>query len=74
MVIRVKVQYYDMSSYFVELNYNKYVWCCRFYKRHGGDELETMTKLKYYFAHIVNGVSWSLSNVLLFDSEFCFIL
>lgn len=32
--------------------------CFRFYKRHRGDEQETMTKLKYYFAHIVNGVSF----------------
>lgn len=35
----------------------------KFYKRHGGDELETMTKLKYYFAHIVNGMDLRYSSI-----------
>ncbi|XP_061184234.1 A disintegrin and metalloproteinase with thrombospondin motifs adt-2-like isoform X2 [Saccostrea echinata] len=35
----------------------------KFYKRHGGDEMETMTKLKYYFAHIVNGMDLRYSSI-----------
>ena len=33
------------------------LYICRFLHRHGGDEHETITKLKYYFAHTINGVS-----------------
>ncbi|XP_056011219.1 A disintegrin and metalloproteinase with thrombospondin motifs adt-2-like isoform X4 [Ostrea edulis] len=35
----------------------------KFYKRHRGDEQETMTKLKYYFAHIVNGMDLRYSSI-----------
>ncbi|KAK3083558.1 hypothetical protein FSP39_025486, partial [Pinctada imbricata] len=35
----------------------------KFLRRHGGDEHETITKLKYYFAHTVNGVDLRYTSI-----------